>query len=133
MKALSIIKNIKMNPSLIYTAFFVFLITMTIVNIGVGYAESVGIDARGDGVGEIDWPWMKFFNSLAAQFTGPLPMTLGILGIAGCAIALFTGNAGGGTSKFILLIFVISTCLFAPTFIEFISESAGGLTILGVM
>lgn len=126
------IRNLKIEPALIFTVFFVFLITLTIVN-GIGYAESVGIDARGEATGAIDWPWTKFFNSLATQFTGPVPMVLGILGIVGCALALFSGHAGGGTSKFILLIFAISTCLFAPTFIQFIAESAGGLTILGVM
>ena len=98
MKAL---KNFKVDSSMIFTVCFVFVIALTIANIG--YAESVGIDARGDSVGDIEWPWLKFFNSLAAQLTGPLPMTLGILGIAACAIAMFTGNAGGGTSKFILL------------------------------
>ncbi len=98
---------------------------------GTGHATSVGFS--GDTAGDIQWPWIKFFNSLAEQLTGPIPMVLGILGIAGCAIAMFTGNAGGGTTKFILLIFVISTCLFAPQFMIFIRESAGGLTILGAM
>ena len=100
-------------------------------NHGTALAQSVGFN--GDTVGDIEWPWMKFFNSLAEQFTGPLPMVLGILGLAGCAIAMFTGNAGGGTTKFIVLIFVVSTCLFAPSFISYVSESAGGLTILGAM
>ena len=106
--------------------------TMAIIittNHGTALAQSVGF--TGDTVGDIEWPWMKFFNSLAEQFTGPL--VLGILGLAGCAIAMFTGNAGGGTTKFIVLIFVVSTCLFAPSFISYVSESAGGLTIMGVM
>ena len=50
----------------------------------------------GDRVDGIEWPWMKFLNSLADQVTGPLPMTLGALGIAGAAISLFAGHAGGG-------------------------------------
>lgn len=86
----------------------------------------------GDRVDGIEWPWMKFLNSLADQVTGPLPMTLGALGIAGAAISLFAGHAGGGTQKFILLILVISICLFAPNFMGFLSDSAGGLTIVGV-
>ena len=97
---------------------------------GQVFAQSVGM--TGDTI-DIQWPWMKFLNSLATQFTGPLPMTLGILGLAGCAIALFSGHAGGGTQKFIILIFAVSTCLFAPTFISFISQSAGGLTIMGAL
>lgn len=86
----------------------------------------------GDRVDGIEWPWMKFLNSLADQVTGPLPMTLGALGIAGAAISLFAGHAGGGTQKFILLIFVISICLFAPNFMGFLQASAGGLTISGL-
>jgi type IV secretion system protein VirB2 len=87
----------------------------------------------GDRVSGIEWPWMKFLNSLADQVTGPLPMTLGALGIAGAAISLFAGHAGGGTQKFILLILVISICLFAPNFMTFLQSSAGGLTISGAM
>lgn len=109
---------------------FIMAIIITI-NHGTAFAQSVGFN--GETIGDIEWPWMKFLNSLAEQFTGPLPMVLGILGLAGCAIAMFTGNAGGGTTKFIVLIFVVSTCLFAPSFISYISESAGGLSILGVM
>ncbi len=86
----------------------------------------------GDRVEGIEWPWMKFLNSLADQVTGPLPMTLGALGIAGAAISLFAGHAGGGTQKFIMLILVISICLFAPNFMGFLQSSAGGLPIGGL-
>lgn len=86
----------------------------------------------GDRVEGITWPWMKFFNSLADQLTGPLPMTLGAMGIAGAAIALFSGHAGGGTQKFIVLILAVSICLFAPNFMTYLQTSAGGLTIVGV-
>lgn len=86
----------------------------------------------GDRVEGITWPWMKFFNSLADQLTGPLPMTLGAMGIAGAAIALFSGHAGGGTQKFIVLILAVSICLFAPNFMTYLQTSAGGLTIAGV-
>ena len=87
----------------------------------------------GDRVEGITWPWMKFFNSLADQLTGPLPKTLGAMGIAGAAIALFSGHAGGGTQKFIVLILAVSICLFAPNFMTYLQTSAGGLTISGVM
>lgn len=86
----------------------------------------------GDRVEGITWPWMKFFNSLADQLTGPLPMTLGAMWIAGAAIALFSGHAGGGTQKFIVLILAVSICLFAPNFMTYLQTSAGGLTIVGV-
>ena len=86
----------------------------------------------GKGSVNVEWPWMKFFNSLADNLTGPLPMVLGVMGIVGAAIALFSGHSGGGTQKFILLIFVISICLFAVNFVNAISESAGGLTIMGL-
>ena len=79
------------------------------------------------------WPWTKFLNSLAQQLTGPLPLTLGVLGLAAAAIAMFTGNHGAGTQKFIVLIFAVSICLFAPNFIEIIHGSAGGATIYGLL
>ena len=67
------------------------------------------------GLGGHAWPWTQFLRSLMQELTGPLPMILGIMGIVGAAIALFSGNGGDGTRKFILLIFVISivflTCL----------------------
>ena len=80
----------------------------------------------------IEWPWMKFFNSLADQLTGPIPMVLGVMGIVGAAIALIGGHGGGGTQKFILIIFAISIALFAPSFVNAISDSAGGLTIMAL-
>lgn len=79
-----------------------------------------------------DWPWTKFLKSLAGQLSGPVPMILGILGIVGAGLALFSGNHGGGTQKFIVLIFAISICLFAPGLISMVSTGAGysaGLTI----
>ena len=86
----------------------------------------------GKGSVNVEWPWMKFFNALADNLTGPLPMVLGVMGIVGAAIALFSGHSGGGTQKFLLLIFAISICLFAVNFVNAISESAGGLTIMGL-
>ena len=47
----------------------------------------------GAGSLDIQWPWMKFFNSLADNLTGPLPMVLGVMGIVGAAFALFSGHA----------------------------------------
>ncbi len=103
-------------------------------------AESVGFETADvsnknylDTLGDVNYPWTKMLNSLAKELTGPLPMTLGILGLAAAAIAMFTGNGGGGTQKFIMLIFAVSTCLFAPTFISWIKTSAGGLTLLDVL
>ena len=87
----------------------------------------------GERVEGITWPWMKFLNSLADQLTGPLPMTLGAMGMAGAAIARFSGHAGGGTQKFIVLILAVSICLFAPNFMTYLQTSAGGLTIAGAM
>ena len=116
---LGALKRNKQELLMLSAVFFVMAVVIT-TNHGTALAQSVGFN--GDTVGDIEWPWMKFFNSLAEQFTGPLPMVLGILGLA-----------GGGTTKFIVLIFVVSTCLFAPSFISYVSESAGGLTILGAM
>lgn len=97
------------------------------------FASNVSALKQGSkGTVNVEWPWMKFFNSLAENLTGPLPMVLGVMGIVGAAIALFSGHSGGGTQKFILLIFAISICLFAVNFVNAISESAGGLTIMGL-
>lgn len=78
----------------------------------------------------VDWPWTRFLNSLAVELTGPIPKVLGIMGICGAAIAMFSGHAGGGTQKFIALIFAISICLFAPTFIQAIMNSGSGMTVM---
>lgn len=106
----------------------------------VAFAESVGFETADvsnknylDTLGDVNYPWTKMLNTLAKELTGPLPMTLGILGLAAAAIAMFTGNGGGGTQKFIMLIFAVSTCLFAPSFISWIKTSAGGLTLLDVL
>ena len=97
------------------------------------FASNVSALKQGSkGTVNVEWPWMKFFNALADNLTGPLPMVLGVMGIVGAAIALFSGHSGGGTQKFILLIFAISICLFAVNFVNAISESAGGLTIMGL-
>lgn len=78
------------------------------------------------GLGGYEWPWTQFFNSLMKELTGPLPAVLGIMGIVGAAIALFSGNGGDGTRKFILLIFVISIALAAPTMMSMLSIGATG-------
>ena len=119
----------------------VFMIAMIwLVGSTDAYAQSVGmetLDASSEGyaatVGDGKFPWTKILNTLAKELTGPLPMTLGILGLAAAAVAMFTGNGGGGTQKFIMLIFAISTCLFAPTFIKWISNSAGGVSVVDVV
>ena len=78
------------------------------------------------GLGGHAWPWTQFLRSLMQELTGPLPMILGIMGIVGAAIALFSGNGGDGTRKFILLIFVISIALAAPSLMDMLSLGATG-------
>ncbi|WP_276892093.1 TrbC/VirB2 family protein [Dialister micraerophilus] len=72
------------------------------------------------------WPWTKFLNSIMAEFTGPVPLVLGVLGVVGAAIALFSGHGGDGAKKFIILIFAVSIALFAPTLIQWVAQDAGG-------
>lgn len=114
----------KVNKKAIEAGCAVFAGASMVAN--TAFAETVtgGVD--------VQWPWTKFFAALAAEFTGPLPMTLGMFGIVGASFALFTGHAGGASQKFIVLIFAISTALFAPNFMEAISDSAAGLTIFGL-
>ena len=83
---LGALKRNKQELLMLSAIFFVMAVVIT-TNHGTALAQSVGFN--GDTVGDIEWPWMKFFNSLAEQFTGPLPMVLGILGLAGCAIYCF--------------------------------------------
>ena len=73
---------------------------------------------------EHNWPWRTFLKSLASEFSGPLPTSLGILGICGCAISLFRGNSGEGTNKFIILILAVSIALTAPTVMDWLSTDA---------
>lgn len=110
-------------------------ISLPFVSTMTAFAQSVGMDGiggTGNGVGEHTWPWVGMLQSLSRQLTGPLPMTLGVLGIAAAAIGMFMGNHGAGTQKMLVLIFAVSICLFAPTFVSMISDSAGGATIFGM-
>lgn len=70
------------------------------------------------------WPWTGILNDIKDELTGPLPLTLGVLGIVIAAIGLFAGNAGDGMRKFLVIILAISVALFAGTFVEWIAESA---------
>lgn len=110
-------------------------ISLPFVSTMTSFAQSVGIDGiggTGNDVGGVTWPWTGMLQSLSRQLTGPLPMTLGILGIAAAAIGMFMGNHGAGMQKMLVLIFAVSICLFAPSFITMITQSAGGATIFGM-
>ena len=110
-------------------------ISLPFVSTMTAFAQSVGIGGIGgdsNEVTDVKWPWTGMLQSLSQQLTGPLPMTLGILGIAAAAIGMFTGNHGAGMQKMLVLIFAVSICLFAPTFITMITQSAGGATIFGM-
>lgn len=113
-------------------------IALPFVSTMTAFAQSVSDTLNGHGgtgnpVGDdIVWPWTGMLRSLADQLTGPLPMMLGILGIAAAAIGMFMGNHGAGMQKMLVLIFAVSICLFAPSFITMITSSAGGATIFGM-
>ena len=83
---------------------------------------SVQLTYAADG---INWPWTGLLDQLVTELTGPLPRTLGILGIVIAAVGLFTGNAGDGVRRILVIILAISMCIFAPTFVKLIAESAG--------
>lgn len=80
----------------------------------------------------IKWPWESFLYALADQLTGPLPLILGALGIAAAAIGMFLGNHGAGMQKMLVLIFAVSICLFAPSFVTYLKDGVGGATIFGM-
>ena len=81
---------------------------------------------------KIKWPWESFLYALADQLTGPLPLILGALGIAAAAIGMFLGNHGAGMQKMLVLIFAVSICLFAPSFVTYLKDGVGGATIFGM-
>lgn len=86
----------------------------------------IGIAEASAGGTSRTWPWTTFLRSLAQEFTGPLPTILGIFGIVGSAFSLYSGHAGEGTRKFLILILVVSIALTAPTLISWLTSDAGG-------
>ncbi len=104
-----------------------FLSTMT------SFASGIG-DIKGSNTKSLNikWPWESFLYALADQLTGPLPLILGALGIAAAAIGMFMGNHGAGMQKMLVLIFAVSICLFAPSFVTYLKDGVGGATIFGM-
>ena len=115
---------------LMFCAVLLCMIFMAITN--DVFASTISGVVTGAQTMSVQWPWEKFLGSLAEQLSGPLPRILGILGIVGAAVALFAGNGGAGTQKFIMLIFAISIALFAPSFIKYLNQSADRATIADV-
>lgn len=104
-----------------------FLSTMTSFASGIGDIKGTNTKAL-----DIKWPWESFLYALADQLTGPLPKILGALGIAVAALGMLWGNHGAGMQKMMCLIFAISICLFAPTFVTYLKDGVGGATIFGM-
>ena len=104
-----------------------FLSTMT------SFASGIG-DIKGSNTNDLNikWPWESFLYARAEQLTGPLPLILGALGIAAAAIGMFMGNHGAGMQKMLVLIFAVSICLFAPSFVTYLKDGVGGATIFGM-
>lgn len=105
-----------------------FLSTMTSFASGIGKIATKDTDTTL----KIKWPWESFLYALADQLTGPLPLILGALGIAAAAIGMFMGNHGAGMQKMLVLIFAVSICLFAPSFVTYLKDGVGGATIFGM-
>ena len=104
-----------------------FLSTMTSFASGIGDIKGTNTKAL-----NIKLPWESFLYALAVQLTGPLPLILGALGIAAAAIGMFLGNHGAGMQKMLVLIFAVSICLFAPSFVTYLKDGVGGATIFGM-
>lgn len=94
------------------------------------FAQSVGLS--GDTVGDVEWPWIKMLNSLAKQFSGPVPIALGIMALIGAAFSMLQGGHGQVSGKMIGILFAVAIALFSPTLISYVQTSAGGLTIYGL-
>lgn len=76
-----------------------------------------------------EWPWASELEAWKAEFTGPIPLTLGIIGISLAAISMFQGNAGEGTKKLFGIIFGVSIALYATEIVTAITGSAAGLVL----
>lgn len=76
-----------------------------------------------------DWPWVIEWEAWKAEFTGPVPLTLGIIGISLAAISMFQGNAGEGTKKLFGIIFGVSIALYATEIVSAITGTAAGLLL----
>ncbi len=74
----------------------------------------------------IDWPWIRFFNSMAEHITGELATTLGIAGVGAAAVSAYNGN-NNLAIKMMGLAFAVCIAKFAPTFINAISSSGSGM------
>ena len=108
--------------------------TVWMLNTGISLTYASALTGGYSGkLSNAKWPWQKFLNSLMEELSGPLPKILGVLGIVGAAVALFAGNGGAGTQKFIMLIFAISIALFAPSFINMLDDSASATMIEDVV
>lgn len=97
-----------------------FCFTVLFLQSSVVFASSVGSSSSRQ------WPWTRLLNEIMEEFTGPLPITLGILGIVVCCFSLYSGNHGEGTKKLLLICLMISLAIFAPTLVGYITDSAGG-------
>lgn len=84
-----------------------------------------------------DWPWDAFLKSIAKELTGPLPFTVGIIGIAVACFGLIGGYAhNAAMQKLFVIIIAVSVALSAGTIMEWITAdtsygSASGITIGG--
>lgn len=76
-----------------------------------------------------EWPWVEELEMWKAEFTGPIPLTLGIIGISLAAISMFQGNAGEGTKKLFGIIFGVSIALYATEIVTSITGEAAGLLL----
>ena len=100
-----------------------YLVPYLLIAVVILFTGSVEASAGGT---SRTWPWDAFLKSLAQELTGPLPTTLGILGIVGAAIALFSGRSGEGATKFIVIILAVSIALMAPTLMTWLTSDSGG-------
>lgn len=81
---------------------------------------------------EVKLPIMGFLVGLIQFMTGPFAIAIGIIALAAAAFALFKGNGGPVAEKIIFVSIGISLVFFAPTIVNYISQStnkANGLMI----
>lgn len=64
-----------------------------------------------------EFPWVSFLEDLKSEFTGPIPLAMGIIATVMVAMMLYTGQAGDATKRFLGIIIGVSLALYLPTLI----------------
>lgn len=72
-----------------------------------------------------DMPWETFLNSLVDTFTGTTAKILAAIGICIAAFGLFTGQAGDGIRRALMIILAFSIAVYAVDLVNYMYDDSG--------